>query len=103
MRFSLGNLLDPPVISADVLFAPIDVLRRVLHEPAGCIRKRSGRLHCLTEGQSEENDTTILPATPPAHLGVSDTILAIREGTAQPVSHKTSALDTVQTGSPKRG
>ena len=30
----IGNLLDPPVISEDVLFAPIDVLRAALHEPA---------------------------------------------------------------------
>ena len=27
-----GNLLDPPVISRDTLFAPIDILRDVLHE-----------------------------------------------------------------------
>ena len=29
----LGNLLDPPVISKEVLFAPIDALRAKLHEP----------------------------------------------------------------------
>lgn len=29
----LGNLLDPPLISKSVLFAPIDVLRTALHEP----------------------------------------------------------------------
>ena len=29
----LGNLLDPPVISKEVLFAPIDALRAALHEP----------------------------------------------------------------------
>ncbi len=29
-----GNLLDPPVIDKDVLFAPVDVLRAKLHEPA---------------------------------------------------------------------
>ena len=29
----LGDLLDPPVISKEVLFAPIDALRAVLHEP----------------------------------------------------------------------
>ena len=29
----MGNLLDPPVISERVLFAPIDVLRAALHEP----------------------------------------------------------------------
>ncbi len=30
----LGNLLDPPHISESLLFAPIDVLRTVLHKPA---------------------------------------------------------------------
>ncbi|MCY3742347.1 MAG: hypothetical protein OXH00_15135 [Candidatus Poribacteria bacterium] len=29
----LGDLLDPPVIPKEVLFAPIDALRAVLHEP----------------------------------------------------------------------
>ncbi len=29
----LGNLLDPPVVSKEVLFAPIDALRAALHEP----------------------------------------------------------------------
>ncbi len=29
----LGNLLDPPLISKEVLFAPIDALRAKLHEP----------------------------------------------------------------------
>ena len=29
----LGDLLDPPVIPEEVLFAPIDALRAVLHEP----------------------------------------------------------------------
>ncbi len=29
----LGNLLDPPVISKEVFFAPIDALRAALHEP----------------------------------------------------------------------
>ncbi len=29
----LGNLLDPPVIAKEVLFAPIDALRAELHEP----------------------------------------------------------------------
>ena len=29
-----GNLLDPPIISKEVLFAPIDTLRTTLHEPA---------------------------------------------------------------------
>ena len=30
----LGDLLDPPLISKDILFAPINILRTVFHEPA---------------------------------------------------------------------
>ena len=30
----LGNLLDPPIIAKEVLFAPIDALRAELHEPS---------------------------------------------------------------------
>ena len=30
----LGNLLDPPVVDKEVVFAPIDALRAALHEPA---------------------------------------------------------------------
>ena len=30
----LGNLLDPPIVAKEVLFAPIDALRAELHEPA---------------------------------------------------------------------
>ena len=29
----LGNLLDPPVIAKEMLFAPVDALRDVIHEP----------------------------------------------------------------------
>ena len=95
----IGNLLDPPVISEDLLFAPIDVLRRALHEPTS----------------SEESDlepppitalrdnTGILPSILPTHLPVSDTILAIREGTlsplaikrTRPILHKREARKTV--------
>ena len=80
----VGNLLDPPVISKDVLFAPIDVLRRALHAPT----------------PSEETDLEptpiteicdangILPLLPPTNLPVSATIRAIREGTLSPLAIK---------------
>ena len=79
-----GNLLDPPVISKDVLFPPIDVLRRALHEPTS------------PEGSDLEptplteiyDDTDILPLLPSTRLPVSDTLLAIREGTLSPLAIK---------------
>ena len=76
----VGNLLDPPVISKDVLFAPIDVLRRGLHEEASDLEPTP-----ITEIQ---DDTGILLSLPPTHLPVSDTILAIREGTLSPLAIK---------------
>ena len=39
----LGNLLDPPVITKEVLFAPIDALRAALHEPGAFGEKRQQR------------------------------------------------------------
>ena len=36
----LGNLLDPPIIAKEVLFAPIDALRAELHEPSALEEKR---------------------------------------------------------------
>ena len=37
----MGNLLDPPIVSKDLLFAPIDILRDILHEtePSDDIRR----------------------------------------------------------------
>ena len=81
----IGDLLNPPVISQDVLFAPIDVLRRALHKPT----------------PSEESDLQPTPITeihdataplpllvPPTDSPVSDTIRAIREGTLSPLAIK---------------
>ena len=37
----LGNLLDPPIIVKEALFAPLDALRAVLHQPAPEARKHT--------------------------------------------------------------
>lgn len=80
----VGNLLDPPVISKDVLFAPIDVLRKALHESTPS-EESDLKPTPITE---ISDDTGILPLLPPTHLPVSDTILAIREGTLSPLAIK---------------
>ena len=50
----LGNLLDPPVISKDVIFPFIDTLRAVLHEPA-------------PPGQRKlKHDSQSIPVAPPS-------------------------------------
>ncbi len=155
----IGNLLEPPVISEDVLFAPIDVLRAALHEPApdseselapdpivsppleshnlelareaflkrdfSYLRQEGNFHHWVRRADTPEDvemtlwedtgivwvraatpkaglpteptpiteiwgDTGILPPTPPTGLPVSDTILAIREGTLSPLAIKRS-------------
>ena len=42
MRYEIliGNLLDPPVVPEEVLFAPVNVLRTALHEPEPLPKKR---------------------------------------------------------------
>ena len=83
----VGDLLNPPVISADVLFAPIDVLRRALHAPSPS--KESDLAPTpLTEMTEKSDDPRIVPSLPPDGLPVSDTILAIREGTLSPLAIK---------------
>lgn len=153
----MGNLLDPPLISEGVLFAPIDVLRAALHEPTASREselepapiaspplgshnlelareaflkrgfsyvRQEGTFHhwvrCAGRNKDVEmtlwedagtvwvraatpngglttkptpitdvwNNTGILPPIPPAGFRVSDTILAIREGTLSPLAIK---------------
>ena len=151
----LGNLLDPPIISKDLLFAPIDVLRAALHEPVpgeiepepapiapslgshnlelareaflkrgfSYLRQEDTFHHWVRRARTGEDvemtlsedagtvwirattpnaglpteptpitdvwdDTGILPPIPPTGLPVSDTILAIREGTLSPLAIK---------------
>ena len=153
----MGNLLDPPLISESVLFAPIDVLRAALHEPAPVNEseldpapivsppleshnlelareaflkrgfsylRQDGTFHHWVRRVGTQEDveitlwedagtvwvraatpnagltseptlitdvwsgTGILPPTPPTGFPVSDTILAIREGTLSPLAIK---------------
>ena len=52
----MGNLLDPPIISKDIFFAPIDILRDALHEPEPSIEK--GQVTTSHKGKGKETDTT---------------------------------------------
>ena len=65
----LGNLLDPPIIAKEVLFAPIDALRAELHEP---IPLEDERLAEVTENEAQEQNI----ATAPASLGSHNLDLA---------------------------
>lgn len=70
----LGNLLDPPIITKEVIFAPIDALRAALHEP----------------GPPAENELEPTPqATPVSPLTpdpVDKQIIAVREGKLSPLA-----------------
>ena len=50
----LGNLLDPPIITKEVLFASIDPLRTALHQPAPSIEM---------ESESTVQTATVVPAS----------------------------------------
>ena len=64
-----GNLLDPPIIAKEVLFAPIDALRAELHEP---IPLEDERLTPIPENEAQERNI----ATAPASLGSHNLDLA---------------------------
>ena len=72
----LGNLLDPPTMTKEILFTPIDALRDALHEPAP-----------PAEDNSEpvvQETTTVQPVVAP----VDEKVIAIREGTLSPLAIK---------------
>ena len=72
----LGNLLDPPIITKEILFTPIDVLRDALHEPAPL---------------TEDNPEPVVHKTPTVQIvaaPVDEKVIAIREGTLSPLAIK---------------
>ena len=72
----LGNLLDPPIITKEIFFAPIDALREALHEPAP---------------PAEDNSEPIVQETttvPPVAASVDEKVIAIREGRLSPLAIK---------------
>ena len=60
----LGNLLDPPIIAKEVLFAPIDALRAELHEP---IPLEDASLISVTENEALEKNTASAPESLGSH------------------------------------
>ena len=72
----IGNLLDPPVITKEVLFAPIDTLRAALHESAP---PPTNNLESIPQA------TAVLPLVPPL---IDEKIVAVREGKLSPLAIK---------------
>ena len=72
----LGNLLDPPIIAKEVLFAPINVLRAALHEPA------------LSSENNLEPTFQAAIVTPLVPAPVDEKVVAVREGKLSPLAIK---------------
>ena len=72
----LGNLLDPPVITKEILFAPIDALRAALHEPAPPLENGLA---------STIQVSTVTPVVP---TPVDEKVIAVREGRLSPLGIK---------------
>ena len=79
----LGNLLDPPFITKEVLFAPIDALRDALHEPAPPTENNFGPV------------SHAAPVVPSMSAPVDEKVIAVREGKLSPLAIKrpTPVLD----------
>ena len=80
-----GNLLDPPIISKDVLFAFLDVLRELLHEPAP-----ASELDTTDEGIVDTQDWDDFDTIESLEIDqvVNENILAVHRGELSPIGIK---------------
>ena len=76
----LGDLLEPPTVTEDVLLAPINLLRAVLHEPSPSSNQVS-----TTNASDDTEIPSLLPTTA---LHINKKILAVREGKLSPLAIK---------------
>ena len=76
----LGDLLKPPTITEEVLFAPINLLRAALHEPAPPSNQASTT--------DTANDLEIPPLSPSTALPIDEKTVAVREGKLSPLAIK---------------
>ena len=79
----LGDLLEPPIITKDVLFAPINLLRDALHDPVPSSNQ--------TSTLDSSDDTETQPPLPGPGLPIDEKILAIRESKLSPLAIKRSS------------
>ena len=81
----MGSLLDPPVISKDVLFAFLDVLRELLHDPTPT--SALDGIDTSTAETEEWDDFDVIESLE-THAAIDDRILAVRRGELSPLSIK---------------
>ena len=80
-----GSLLDPPVISRDVLFAFLDVLRELLHDPSPT--SAIDGIDTPTTETEEWSDFDVIESLE-TQAAVDDQILTVRRGELSPLSIK---------------
>ena len=80
-----GNLLDPPIISKDVLFAFLDVLRELLHEPAP-----AAELDTTDEAlvDTQDFDDFAVIESLEIEQTVNQSLLAVQRGELSPIGIK---------------
>ena len=81
----MGSLLDPPIISKDVLFAFLDVLRELLHEPAP-----TSELDTIDEPivDTQNFDDFAVIESLESEQVVNESVLAVRRGELSPIGIK---------------
>ena len=80
-----GSLLNPPIISKDVLFAFLDVLRESLHEPAPT--SELDTTNEVIEDTQNFDDFTVIESLETEQV-VNESILAVRRGELSPIGIK---------------
>ncbi|MDD9975415.1 MAG: hypothetical protein OXU27_15490 [Candidatus Poribacteria bacterium] len=80
-----GNLLNPPIISKDVLFAFLDVLRELLHEPAP-VSELDLTDAALIDTQ-DFDDFDVIESLETEQV-MNESILAVQRGELSPISIK---------------
>ena len=95
-----GSLLDPPIISKDVLFAFLDVLRESLHEPAPTLEELDTIDEALVDTQ-DYDDFDVKESLETEQI-VNESILAVRGGELSPIGIKRSKplLEKVEHAAP---
>ena len=80
-----GSLLDPPIISKDVLFAFLDVLRELLHDPAPA--SELDTIDEPIEDTQDFDDFAVIESLETEQV-VNESILAVQRGEFSPIGIK---------------
>ena len=95
-----GSLLDPPIISKDVLFAFLDLLRESIHEPVPALEELDTIDEALADTQ-DYDDFDVMESLETEQI-VNESILAVGRGELSPIGIKRSKplLEKVKRAAP---